>query len=94
MARGRVGGVSGGGAAGCRRAGILYAGFWAPAAIVSFSTEEVKQHVGLLVDFRQQGCTSVQAERGSLHGEVFTVIGAGRGRIEQDVGSLLIRREG
>ena len=94
MARGRVGGVSGGGAAGCRRAGILYAGFWAPAAIVSFSTEEVKQHVGLLVDFRQQGCTSVRAERGSLHGEVFTVIGAGCARVELDVWSPLILRAG
>jgi hypothetical protein len=76
MARARGGGLSGGGAAGCRRADILYAGFWAPAAIVSFSTEEVEQHVGLLVDFRQQGSTNVRAERGSLHGEVFTVLGA------------------
>ena len=94
MARARGGGLSGGGAAGCRRADILYAGFWAPAAIVSFSTEEVEQHVGLLVDFRQQGSTNVRAERGSLHGELFTVLGAARGRIEPDVWSPLIRRAG
>ena len=48
-------------------------------------------------------CSSISGNRAaaaseprlrSLLGEVFTVIGAGRGRIEQDVWSPLIRRAG
>ena len=54
----------GGGAAGCRRAGGLSAGFWAPAATVPFSAARKSNSMLACssIDFRQQGYSSVRGE--------------------------------
>ena len=54
----------GGGAAGCRRAGGLSTGFWAPVATVPFSAARKSNSMLACssIDFRQQGCSSIRAE--------------------------------